>query len=69
MAIEFPMRIVVCIGDQTTKIVHNIDFVLRLMQVLLTVLEQTTEWVTLEYSSPKPSADDWIGVFSPANFK
>ncbi|KAK7309877.1 hypothetical protein RJT34_06963 [Clitoria ternatea] len=29
---------------------------------------QTAEWVTLEYSSPVPSIDDWIGVFSPANF-
>ncbi|XP_061347308.1 probable inactive purple acid phosphatase 1 isoform X1 [Gastrolobium bilobum] len=29
---------------------------------------QTAEWVTLEYSSPIPSIDDWIGVFSPANF-
>ncbi|XP_020216187.1 probable inactive purple acid phosphatase 1 [Cajanus cajan] len=29
---------------------------------------QTAEWVTLEYSSPIPSTDDWIGVFSPANF-
>ena len=38
MAIEFPMWIVVCVGDQTTKIVLNIDFVLRLMQVLFTVL-------------------------------
>ncbi|KAK3147991.1 hypothetical protein QOZ80_3BG0289250 [Eleusine coracana subsp. coracana] len=26
------------------------------------------EWVTLRYSNPKPSNDDWIGVFSPANF-
>ncbi|CAK9313140.1 unnamed protein product [Citrullus colocynthis] len=29
---------------------------------------ENTEWVTLEYSSPDPSSDDWIGVFSPANF-
>nr|XP_007153519.1 hypothetical protein PHAVU_003G042300g [Phaseolus vulgaris]ESW25513.1 hypothetical protein PHAVU_003G042300g [Phaseolus vulgaris] len=29
---------------------------------------QTAEWITLEYSSPIPSIDDWIGVFSPANF-
>ncbi|XP_030956900.1 probable inactive purple acid phosphatase 1 isoform X1 [Quercus lobata] len=35
---------------------------------VLGVKAQTTEWVTLEFSSPKPSADDWIGVFSPANF-
>jgi len=26
------------------------------------------EWVTVTYSNPKPSKDDWIGVFSPANF-
>ncbi|KAG8654213.1 probable inactive purple acid phosphatase 1 isoform X2 [Manihot esculenta] len=25
-------------------------------------------WVTLEYSNPVPSVNDWIGVFSPANF-
>ncbi|WRX16305.1 Calcineurin-like phosphoesterase domain [Theobroma cacao] len=29
---------------------------------------QNTEWVTVEYSSQNPSIDDWIGVFSPANF-
>ncbi|KAL1327632.1 hypothetical protein HN51_037640 [Arachis hypogaea] len=29
---------------------------------------QNTEWVTLQYYNPKPTMDDWIGVFSPANF-
>ncbi|XP_023537346.1 probable inactive purple acid phosphatase 1 isoform X1 [Cucurbita pepo subsp. pepo] len=29
---------------------------------------ENAEWVTLKYSSPNPSSDDWIGVFSPANF-
>lgn len=29
---------------------------------------QNSEWVTLEYNIPNPSIDDWIGVFSPANF-
>ncbi|KAL9352156.1 hypothetical protein Peur_054836 [Populus x canadensis] len=29
---------------------------------------QNSEWVTVEYSTPIPSVDDWIGVFSPANF-
>ncbi|TQD87185.1 hypothetical protein C1H46_027220 [Malus baccata] len=29
---------------------------------------QYVEWLTLEFSSPHPSNDDWIGVFSPANF-
>ncbi|EYU30431.1 hypothetical protein MIMGU_mgv1a026048mg [Erythranthe guttata] len=31
-------------------------------------MEKNKEWVTVEYSSSKPSIDDWIGVFSPANF-
>ncbi|CAI0463130.1 unnamed protein product, partial [Linum tenue] len=26
------------------------------------------EWVTLSFTSANPSNDDWIGVFSPANF-
>ncbi|KAK9276044.1 hypothetical protein L1049_005575 [Liquidambar formosana] len=29
---------------------------------------QNIQWVTLEYSYPNPSIDDWIGVFSPSNF-
>ncbi|KAL6983336.1 hypothetical protein U1Q18_016725 [Sarracenia purpurea var. burkii] len=29
---------------------------------------QNTEWVTVEYGIPNPSIDDWVGVFSPANF-
>ncbi|WVZ02918.1 hypothetical protein V8G54_023724 [Vigna mungo] len=29
---------------------------------------QNTEWVTLQYNNPKPTVEDWIGVFSPANF-
>ncbi|XP_028754376.1 LOW QUALITY PROTEIN: probable inactive purple acid phosphatase 1 [Neltuma alba] len=35
---------------------------------LLGLRGQNTEWVKLEYSNPKPSSNDWIGVFSPANF-
>ncbi|XP_055809923.1 probable inactive purple acid phosphatase 1 isoform X2 [Solanum dulcamara] len=26
------------------------------------------EWITLEYGTSNPSNDDWVGVFSPANF-
>ncbi|KAK3035940.1 hypothetical protein RJ639_031363, partial [Escallonia herrerae] len=29
---------------------------------------QNAEWLTIELSSPNPSIEDWIGVFSPANF-
>ncbi|KAF8028891.1 hypothetical protein BT93_E1536 [Corymbia citriodora subsp. variegata] len=36
---------------------------------ILGVTGQNVEWVLLEYSSPNPSNDDWIGVFSPANFR
>nr|POE73257.1 putative inactive purple acid phosphatase 1 [Quercus suber] len=46
----------------------NHDAYVKASPTVLGLKEQTTEWVTLEYSSPKPSADDWIGVFSPANF-
>ncbi|CAE5957401.1 unnamed protein product [Arabidopsis arenosa] len=29
---------------------------------------QHSQWVLVEYSSPHPSDDDWIGVFSPGDF-
>ncbi|CAN1314121.1 Probable inactive purple acid phosphatase 1 [Linum perenne] len=29
---------------------------------------KNSEWVTLRFTSANPSNDDWIGVFSPANF-
>ncbi|KAG6511972.1 hypothetical protein ZIOFF_030061 [Zingiber officinale] len=29
---------------------------------------EDTEWVIVELGSPNPTPDDWIGVFSPANF-
>ncbi|ESR51164.1 hypothetical protein CICLE_v10033538mg [Citrus x clementina] len=29
---------------------------------------QNSDWLTVEYNSPNPSVDDWIGVFSPSNF-
>ncbi|XP_024994014.1 probable inactive purple acid phosphatase 1 isoform X3 [Cynara cardunculus var. scolymus] len=29
---------------------------------------QTSEWLTVTLHNPNPSVDDWIGVFSPANF-
>lgn len=35
---------------------------------LLGLQGKDREWVTVTYSNPRPSKDDWIGVFSPANF-
>ncbi|XP_031125743.1 probable inactive purple acid phosphatase 27 [Ipomoea triloba] len=29
---------------------------------------EDTEWVTVNLEHPKPSEDDWVGVFSPAKF-
>nr|GEV60432.1 probable inactive purple acid phosphatase 1 [Tanacetum cinerariifolium] len=31
-------------------------------------MNQNSEWVTVSISNLSPSIDDWIGVFSPANF-
>jgi hypothetical protein len=30
---------------------------------------EDTEWVTVKYGWTDPSDDDWIGVFSPSEFK
>ncbi|CAO2179802.1 unnamed protein product [Urochloa humidicola] len=35
---------------------------------LLGEQEGDTEWVTATYSRTQPAVDDWIAVFSPANF-
>ncbi|KAI4328297.1 hypothetical protein L6164_020660 [Bauhinia variegata] len=35
---------------------------------LLGLKGENSEWISLEYRNPNPSSDDWIGVFSPANF-
>lgn len=63
-------------GDQPlAKIaIHNAKFALhdqayvKASPTVLGLGGQNTEFVTVEFSSPSPSVDDWIGVFSPANF-
>ncbi|KAF7054938.1 hypothetical protein CFC21_062525, partial [Triticum aestivum] len=37
--------------------------------LLLGLQGQDQEWVTIGFNNPRPSKDDWIGVFSPANFR
>ncbi|MED6206914.1 putative inactive purple acid phosphatase 27 [Stylosanthes scabra] len=37
--------------------------------LVLGVLGEDTEWVTVNVVSPEPSNDDWVGVFSPAKFQ
>ncbi|KAF7827975.1 putative inactive purple acid phosphatase 1 [Senna tora] len=49
--------------------VHKATFsLLDLAYIKASPQGQNTEWVSVEYSSPMPSNDDWIGIFSPANF-
>lgn len=37
--------------------------------LICAVQGEDTQWVTVSLVSPHPSADDWLGVFSPAKFK
>ena len=30
---------------------------------------EDTAWVTVDLVNPDPSDDDWVAVYSPANFK
>jgi hypothetical protein len=30
---------------------------------------EDTAWVSVDFVAPHPSGDDWIGIFSPSNFK
>lgn len=41
---------------------------IKVSPALLGLKNEDTEWVTVELRSPHPSPDDWIGIFSPANF-
>lgn len=41
---------------------------IRATPIILGLNGQNTEWITLEYGINNPSIDDWVGVFSPANF-
>ncbi|CDP00432.1 unnamed protein product [Coffea canephora] len=41
---------------------------IRATPLILGVNGQNKEWVTVEYGIQNPSVDDWIGVFSPADF-
>uniref|UniRef100_A0A1D1YSF9 Purple acid phosphatase n=2 Tax=Anthurium amnicola TaxID=1678845 RepID=A0A1D1YSF9_9ARAE len=52
---------------RTTLALHDSAYV-KASPLVLGLKGQSNEWVTLEYSNPNPSNDDWIGVFSPSNF-
>ncbi|XP_042496138.1 probable inactive purple acid phosphatase 1 [Macadamia integrifolia] len=54
--------------------VHNVKFsfhpsaYVNVTPTLLGLGGESIQWVTVVYGSLSPSNDDWIGVFSPANF-
>uniref|UniRef100_A0A2N9IEV5 Purple acid phosphatase n=1 Tax=Fagus sylvatica TaxID=28930 RepID=A0A2N9IEV5_FAGSY len=41
---------------------------IRASPVVLGLQGEDTEWVTVNLVNPDPSEDDWVAVFSPANF-
>ncbi|KAM7481063.1 hypothetical protein LguiB_005646 [Lonicera macranthoides] len=63
-------------GDQPLSriAIHKAVFALndhayiKASPLILGLNGQNSEWLTLEFTTPNPSIDDWIGVFSPANF-
>ncbi|KAJ0552225.1 putative phosphodiesterase I [Helianthus annuus] len=54
--------------------IHQVTFALsdaayvKASPAILGSKDQNSEWVTVYISNLNPSIDDWIGVFSPANF-
>ncbi|KAE8724600.1 hypothetical protein F3Y22_tig00010263pilonHSYRG00164 [Hibiscus syriacus] len=52
---------------ETTFALDNRAYV-KASPIVLGLTGHHTEWVRVEFSSPSPSMDDWIGVFSSANF-
>ncbi|KAF5191689.1 U11/U12 small nuclear ribonucleoprotein, partial [Thalictrum thalictroides] len=52
---------------KTTLAIHESAYV-KASPSILGLKGLNSEWVTVTFSSPSPSIDDWIGVFSPANF-
>ncbi|PIN02295.1 Purple acid phosphatase [Handroanthus impetiginosus] len=53
---------------EKTVIALDNDAYIKASPSVLGVNGNNKEWITLEYSRSVPSNDDWIGVFSPANF-
>ncbi|KAJ6718391.1 PURPLE ACID PHOSPHATASE [Salix purpurea] len=56
----------IAVHNTRLRLSENAD--IRASPSILGFKGQNSEWVTLEYASPNPSNDDWIGVFSPADF-
>lgn len=48
---------------QTTVALHE-SASISAEPVLLGLKGEDTEWITVNFVNPKPSLDDWVGVFS-----
>ncbi|KAI5020660.1 hypothetical protein ZWY2020_045548 [Hordeum vulgare] len=53
--------------ERTTLAVDRVAHI-KASPTVLGLKGQDNGWVELEFFHPDPSGDDWIGVFSPANF-
>ncbi|KAI5020654.1 hypothetical protein ZWY2020_045542 [Hordeum vulgare] len=58
-----PPRIAVERTTAADRVAH-----IKASPTVLGLKGQDNGWVELEFFHPDPSGDDWIGVFSPANF-
>ncbi|XP_054807002.1 probable inactive purple acid phosphatase 27 [Prosopis cineraria] len=56
----------IAIHRTTYELLHNAS--IQAHPLLLGIEGKDSEWVTVELHSPNPSEDDWVAVFSPANF-
>jgi len=53
------------------RTVHAVDDAahVKASPLVLGLKGENTEWVDVQFFHPSPSGDDWIGVFSPADFR
>ncbi|KAK8522837.1 hypothetical protein V6N12_056532 [Hibiscus sabdariffa] len=56
------------IAVQKATFFLNHQAYIKVSPTVLGLKGQNEDWVIVEFSSPHPSVDDWIGVFSPSDF-
>uniref|UniRef100_M8D5H9 Putative inactive purple acid phosphatase 27 n=1 Tax=Aegilops tauschii TaxID=37682 RepID=M8D5H9_AEGTA len=56
------------IAIENTTLAIDDSVHIKASPLVLGLKGENSEWVEVEFFHPNPSDDDWIGVFSPANF-
>ncbi|KAI4336316.1 hypothetical protein L6164_014855 [Bauhinia variegata] len=56
------------IAIESATILFNSNASIRAYPFFLGLKGEDTQWVTVDIDYPDPAEDDWVGVFSPANF-